>query len=204
MEPFGTFTSFAASMSEANIDTDIIFPARFLLLTQKRGLGQYALFEKRFDADGKEIPEFVLNQAPFRSAKILIVGDNFGTGSSREQAPWVLADLGFRCLVSSSFGEIFFSNCIKNGLLPVVVSPSQLSRLHAQASAGAEFTVDLQGRQLLCRNGEIVAIALAEWQRAALINGWDEIALILNHDAVAIAAFESRQRLDMPWLYRNE
>jgi 3-isopropylmalate dehydratase small subunit len=201
MDTFITLTSIAAPLPEANVDTDIIFPARFLLVTDKKGLGQYAFYEKRYAAPGVEKPDFVLNQAPYRAAQILIAGDNFGCGSSREQAPWALQDLGIRCVISTSFGEIFYSNCFKNSMLPITVTAAELALLHAEAVAARPLTVDLIGCRILLEGGTRIDFNVADWRRDALLNGWDEIDLIIKQNGAHIAAFETRQKIRMPWLY---
>jgi len=204
MEAFTRLTAIAAPMPQPNIDTDIIFPARFLLITAKKGLGRYAFYEWRFDARGAEIEGFVLNRAPFQQAQIIVAGDNFGCGSSREQAPWALRDLGIRCVISTSFGEIFYSNCFKNGILPVVVTQSELGLLHREAAAGRSLTVDLTSQTVQCQCDKPIAFAVEPWRREALLNGWDEIGIILNQQASQITAFETSQRAAKPWLYAGE
>ena len=200
MEAFTSLSGLAAVLPEANIDTDIIFPARFLLLTTKSGLGRYAFYEWRFDAKGSERSHFVLNRPPFRGAQILVAGDNFGCGSSREQAPWALRDLGVRCVISSSFGEIFYSNCFRNGILPIAVSPVQLVRLMSDAEAEASLTIDLSGQTICGRDGAMIDFAIEPWRREALLNGWDEISLVLTALSGKIDAFENRQWVEQPWL----
>ncbi len=200
MEPFRTLTSVAAAMPAADVDTDIIFPARFLLHTEKVGLGRFAFFEWRFFADGAERPDFVLSQPAFRGAQILVAGPNFGCGSSREQAPWALHDLGIRCVIAPSFGEIFFSNCFRNGMLPLVASPKVLADLQADAESAQALTVDLETQQIVRPGGELVAFEVEPWRRDALLNGWDEIDGILNRDLAAIDTFEAARRRSAPWL----
>ena len=204
MEAFIRLEGLAAPLAEANIDTDIIFPARFLLITAKAGLGRYAFHDRRYGPDGAENEGFVLNKASYRSAPILVAADNFGSGSSREQAVWALHDLGVRCVISSRFGEIFRSNCFKNGVLPVSVSPGQLALLMGDAEAGLPLVVDLEQSQVLRRNAEAIGFSIEPWQREAMIRGWDEIALALNGQSAAIAEFEQRQRLESPWLYSGD
>jgi 3-isopropylmalate dehydratase small subunit len=204
MEAFERLSGLAAPFPDANIDTDVIFPARFLLITAKAGLGRYAFYDWRYDRDGRERSHFVLNRPPYRDAQILVVGDNFGCGSSREQAPWALRDLGVRCIVSSSFGEIFYSNCFKNGILPAPVSPGQLARLMRDADAELPIEVDLVDQVIRRRNQEVIDFAVEPWRRAALLGGWDEIALILQDQAPAIADFEHRQRTAQPWLQTKD
>jgi 3-isopropylmalate dehydratase small subunit len=204
MESFSRLTGRAAPLPAANVDTDIIFPARFLLITSKKGLGRYAFYEWRYGPDGKALPDFVLNRPEFEGAEILVAGDNFGCGSSREQAPWALRDLGVRCVISTSFGEIFFANCFKNGLLPVVVTADQLQALMADAEAGSPIEVDLEAQEVRRSDGGAIAFQVEAWRRDALLNGWDEIAIVLNQDGEAIAAFEQSQRAARPWLYQGE
>jgi 3-isopropylmalate dehydratase small subunit len=204
MNAFQRVTSAAIPMPAANIDTDIIFPARFLLITEKTGLGRYAFYEWRYEADGTPKPDFPLNREDFRNAAILVAGENFGCGSSREQAPWALADLGLKCLIAASFGEIFETNCFKNGILAVTVSPDIQAGLMADAQAGKPMTVDLESQTIRRSDGEAIAFRVEAWRREALLNGWDEIAIVLNQDLDAITAFEQRQRTQMPWLYTGE
>ena len=204
MESFTRLTGLAAPLRDANIDTDIIFPARFLLITAKTGLGRYAFYEWRYGPDGKETPGFVLNDPKFKGAPILVAGDNFGCGSSREQAPWALHDLGVRCVISTSFGEIFYANCFKNGMLPVVVTAEQLAELMADAEDGLPIEVDLEAQEVRRRNGAPIAFEVEPWRREALLNGWDEIAIVIKQDGALIDAFERDQRLAKPWLYQGE
>jgi len=204
MERFTRIVGRAAPLPQANIDTDIIFPARFLLITAKKGLGRYAFYEWRYGPNGEAMTGFVLNQAGFKGAEILVAGNNFGCGSSREQAPWALRDLGLRCVISTSFGEIFYSNCFKNGMLPVVVAADQCADLMADAEAGFDIEVDLEAQAIRRHDGSSIAFHVEPWRREALLNGWDEIAIILNEDAERIGAFERDQRCAYPWLYRGE
>jgi len=210
MTPFGVLTAIAAPMPDADIDTDIIFPARFLLLTDKRGLGRCAFFEKRFTPDGAERPEFVLNRAPWRDAQILVAGPNFGCGSSREQAPWALGDLGIRCIVAPGFGEIFQANCYANGILPVVLPAAAHGRVLREAEAGRPITVDLMGCSIELAAGEptepageSIAFEVPSRQRDALLAGLDEIGLIRQQEGTRIAEFERRHRERMPWLFTD-
>jgi 3-isopropylmalate/(R)-2-methylmalate dehydratase small subunit len=200
MQPFTRLSGLAASLPEANIDTDIIFPARFLLITAKSGLGQYAFYERRHAPDGTPREDFILNTPEARGAPILLAGDNFGCGSSREQAVWALADLSVRCVISSSFGEIFYANCLKNGLLPVVVGAAPLARLMADAAARLPIEIDLADQCVRRRNRETIAFSIEPWRREALLGGLDEISFILDRQTAAIAAFEAHQRTARPWL----
>lgn len=200
MQPFTVFEALAAPLPDAEVDTDILFPARFLTLTQKHGLGRYAFHDKRFDEAGHERPDFVLNRAPWRDAGILVAGPNFGCGSSREQAPWALADLGIRCLIAPSFGAIFEANCRRNGLLPVVVDGDDHRALMDHATAGGSLRVDLLDCTIRFADRE-VRFTIPEAARLALVDGVDEIDVIRRDEGAAIAAFETRQRQRMPWLY---
>jgi 3-isopropylmalate/(R)-2-methylmalate dehydratase small subunit len=201
MKPFTTIESVAAYLPATNIDTDIIFPARYLLLLDREGLGQYLFRDRRFTTDGTPISDFVLNRPPFDEAKVLIAGSGFGCGSSREQAVWALTGQGIHCVIAPSFGEIFASNALKNGLLPLVLSEELTAELGARAEAAAIFTIDLENRVLKV-DGEIVApIDLPEGQRQALINGWDETDILLKEEGERIAAFERDHRAAQPWLF---
>jgi len=204
MDRFERLTSRAAPMPTADIDTDIIFPARFLLITEKTGLGRYAFYDWRYGADAKPAPDFVLNQPEHRDAKILICGDNFGCGSSREHAPWALRDLGLTCLISTSFGEIFRANCFKNAMLPIVLPPETVADLLRRATEGVELDVDLTTCTISGADITPIPFDVDPSRREALLEGWDEIAIALRKDADAIAAFEQRQRAAQPWLYERD
>ena len=199
MKPFDVFTSIAAPMPDADIDTDIIFPARFLTLTQKRGLGPYAFRDKRFDDAGRERADFVLHREPWRHAGILVTGPNFGCGSSREQAPWSLADLGIRCLIGPGFGDIFEANCHRNGMLPVALAGDPHDALMRHAAAGGTVTVDLVQRTVGFAD-RVIAFDLPDATRAMLLDGTDEIDRILDRDRAAIAAYVAERRRRAPWL----
>lgn len=200
MEPFTTLTSVAAPLPIDDIDTDIIYPARFMLLAGKDGLGRYAFHDWRFDADGEPV-DFVLSNPPWIGASILISGANFGCGSSREHAPWALHALGIRCVVAASFGEIFYGNCFKNGMLPITLDGEPHGRLLAEAQAGRAMTVDLPGGEIRLADGTAIPFATPQRQRDALINGWDEIDLIRARHTDAIRAFQTYQQSAQPWLW---
>lgn len=202
--PFTRVTGCAAALPEDNVDTDIIFPARFLLLTQKKGLGAHAFHDRRFNPDGSEIAAFVLNRAPFREAKFLVGGDNFGSGSSREQAVWAIADFGIRVVVATSFGEIFHSNSLRNGVLPIAVGKAIAAQLHQAAEAGCSFVADLESMTLSVEGLAPVAFTLPAERRQALLMGWDETDILLETHAAAIARFEAAQAESQPWLYEKK
>lgn len=201
--PFTTLSGAATPMPEDNIDTDIIFPARFLLITARAGLGHYAFHDRRYDADGAELAEYILNREPFRSAPILIAGANFGSGSSREQAVWALLGMGVRCVIAPSFGEIFHANCQRNGVLPITLPAQTVDDLMAVADKGATLDIDLPAQTVTSGNA-IIPFDIALERKEALIHGWDETSGILNRFAAPIAAFEAAQRATQPWLYPEE
>lgn len=193
MSPFRTLTSVAAPFPEAQIDTDVIFPARFLLLPDKAGLGKHLFHERR--AKGG----FVLDRAPWDKAEILVTGADFGTGSSREQAVWALADFGIRCVIGPSFGEIFFSNCFRNGVLPIVMTGDAHAAVMEAAAAGEPVTVDLPAQEV--RIGEAaLPFDVEPHRKRALMEGLDEIGVILADDLAAIEDFEARHWAARPWL----
>jgi 3-isopropylmalate/(R)-2-methylmalate dehydratase small subunit len=193
MSPFNSLTGIAAPLAIANIDTDQIVPARYLKGVTRDGLGDGLLAPLRYDEEGRERPEFILNQAPWRKAQILITRENFGCGSSREHAPWALAGFGIRVVIAPSFADIFYNNAIKNGLLPAIVQPAEAERLIelAHDPATAELTVDLEAQEIRTASGETVTFAISADRREALLFGLDEIGRSLEIEA-AIAAFEAR------------
>jgi 3-isopropylmalate/(R)-2-methylmalate dehydratase small subunit len=202
MEPFVRLTAVAAPIDLPNVDTDRIIPARFLRKPPgSPDYARYCFHDVRFDEGGRERPDFVLNQAPFRAARILVAAPNFACGSSREAAVWVLRAYGVRCVVAPSFGDIFFENCAKNGSLAVVV-PAELSadlRRQLHERPGALMTVDLEAQALTAPDGTRHAFTVDPFRRECLLRGQDDIALTLSHES-AIAAFEQRRRAEMPWL----
>lgn len=200
-EKFSTVSGLAAAMREDNIDTDIIFPARFLLITARKGLGVYAFHDRRFDADGGEIPGYVLNDARFRAAPVIVAGANFGSGSSREQAVWALHGLGTRAVIAPGFGEIFYGNCLRNGIVPIVLPEAEVAELMDAAEAGRGFTVDLETETLTVEGMAPLSFSIPPERRLALLNGWDETDQVLNQHGADIDAFEQRQRGQQPWLY---
>jgi len=200
MEKFITLTSVAAPLPMINVDTDMIIPKQFLKTIKRTGLGKSLFYEMRFDDKGEENPEFVLNKPAYRGAKILVAGENFGCGSSREHAPWALLDFGIRCVISTSFADIFYNNCFKNGILPVVVSPEDLEKLmdDAQRGANATLTVDLESQEIRGPDGGVVRFELDPFRKKCLIEGLDDIGLTLQK-ADNIKSFEERTALARPW-----
>ena len=182
MEKFTTLTGVAAPLPLINVDTDMIIPKQFLKTIKRSGLGVNLFDEMRYDHDGNEIPHFVLNRPAYRNAQILIAGDNFGCGSSREHAPWALLDFGIRCVVSTSFADIFYNNCFKNGILPIATHNDHVSELmaHAEKGANATMTVDLHEQQITAPDGETFAFDVDPFKRHCLINGLDEIGLTME------------------------
>jgi len=199
LKPFSILRSIAAYLDEDEVDTDIIFPARFLLLLDKLGLGKHAFHERRHAKAGTA--PFILDTPPYDTAQILVAGKNFGTGSSREQAVWALADFGLRCVIAPSFGEIFYANCFKNGILPIIKSGAELETIRQAAGSATPITVDLEARTISIGNEVVIAFEIEPYRRAALLGGLDEIGTILASDSDDIAAFEARQRAASPWLY---
>lgn len=199
MTPFTSLTSVAAVLEEDDVDTDIIFPARFLLMPNKSGLGRHAFHERRNRPAPAE--PFILDRPPFDQAQILIASRNFGTGSSREQAVWALADFGIRCVIAASFGEIFHANCFKNGVLPILRSSEDLTPLQAAGKRGLPITVDLLAQTISSPDGLHQTFDIDGYRRESLLQGLDEIGSILARDIDEVAAFERRQRQTAPWLY---
>ncbi len=192
MDKFTTLTAITAPLNIDNIDTDKIIPARFLKTIKRTGLGKSAFADMRYNADGSEKPDFVLNQVPYRQAEILVAGDNFGCGSSREHAPWALKDFGIRCIIAPSFADIFFNNSFKNGLLPIALPEDICAKLREDAAMGgnARLTVDLARQVVIRPNGEEIAFQVDEFRKHCLLNGLDDIGLTLEHKA-AIDSYEA-------------
>jgi 3-isopropylmalate/(R)-2-methylmalate dehydratase small subunit len=201
MQPFTTVSAVAAPIDLPNIDTDRIIPARFLRKPKSPEHARFLFHDVRFDAEGNEREDFVLNQAPFRQAKVLVVADNFGCGSSREAAVWTLEAYGIRVVIAPGLGDIFHENCYKNGLLPVILPAGVVAGLRAQlhAAPGAAITVDLESETVTAPDGTAHRFQVDPFRKQALLTGQDEVALTLSHEA-EIAAFESRHRRDMPWV----
>ena len=200
MQKFTTLTGIAAPMPLVNIDTDMIIPKQFLKTIARTGLGKNLFDEMRYTQDGAEIPDFVLNQPAYRSAEILVAGDNFGCGSSREHAPWALLDFGIRCVISTSFADIFYNNCFKNGILPIVVPQDVVDTLMADARRGANarMTVDLEAQTVTTSDGQTFGFEIDGHRKHCLINGLDDIGLTLEK-ATAIDAFEAKAAHSRPW-----
>ena len=201
MEKFNKLSGVAAPMPLVNIDTDMIIPKQFLKTIKRSGLGVNLFDEMRYDDDGKEIEGFVLNKPAYRDAKILVAGDNFGCGSSREHAPWALLDFGIRCVISTSFADIFYNNCFKNGILPIVLPQEDVDKLMDDASRGANavITVDLESQTITGPDGGEISFEVDAFKKHCLLNGLDDIGLTMQK-AKAIDAFEEKYEAKAPWV----
>ncbi len=201
MQKFTTLTAVAAPLPMINIDTDMIIPKQFLKTIKRTGLGKSLFYDLRYDENGNENPDFVLNKPAYRNAQILVVGDNFGCGSSREHAPWALLDFGIRCIISTSFADIFYNNCFKNGILPIKVTPEELEKLFDDASRGsnATLTVDLEAQEIRRPDGGVIRFDIDPFRKHCLLNGLDDIGLTLQKET-AIRADEEKMAAARPWL----
>jgi 3-isopropylmalate/(R)-2-methylmalate dehydratase small subunit len=201
MDKFTTLTAVAAPLPIINVDTDMIIPKQYLKTIKRTGLGTALFAEMRYRDDGSENPDFVLNKPAYRNARILIAGDNFGCGSSREHAPWALKDFGITCVISTSFADIFYNNCFQNGVLPIVVSPEDLEKLLDDASRGANATVsiDLEAQEISGPDGGTIHFDLDPFKKHCMLNGLDGIGLTMEKGR-AIDIFETRMKDDRPWL----
>jgi len=201
MEKFKKLTGIAAPMPLVNIDTDMIIPKQFLKTIKRSGLGVNLFDEMRYDRDGNEIPDFVLNKPQYREAEILVAGDNFGCGSSREHAPWALQDFGIKAVISTSFADIFFNNCFKNGILPIVLPPEQVDVLmkDAEKGANARMTVDLEAQEITTSDGQVFTFEVDAFKKHCLLNGLDDIGLTMEKSA-AIDSFEAQAAQSRPWI----
>jgi 3-isopropylmalate/(R)-2-methylmalate dehydratase small subunit len=201
MDKFTILTGIAAPLPMINVDTDKIIPARYLKTIARTGLGKSLFNELRYRPDGAENPDFVLNQPAYRKATILIAGENFGCGSSREHAPWALMDFGIRCVIASSFADIFYNNCFQNGLLPIKLPPAVVAALmeDAKKGANARLTIDLAKQTITQPDGATVSFEIDAFRKHCLLNGLDDIGLTLQKDQ-AIAGFEAKRRQSQPWL----
>ena len=204
MDKFTTLTGVAAPLPMMNVDTDMIIPKQFLKTIQRTGLGKHLFHELRYDDEGEEIAHFLLNKPAYRETKILIAGENFGCGSSREHAPWALLDFGIRCIVATSFADIFYNNCFKNGILPIVLPQEDVDKLldDAERGANAMLTVDLENQVITGPDGGAIAFEVDPHRKHCLLNGLDDIGLSLEK-AAHIDAFEARLGAEMPWLHAS-
>ena len=202
MEKFTKIRAVAAPLPIINVDTDMIIPQNFLRTIERSGLGKHAFNNIRYHDDGSEREDFVLNQPAYRNAQILIAGENFGCGSSREHAPWALMDFGIRCVIAPSFADIFHGNCFKNGLLPIVLPQDIIDDLMKDAENGANavFTIDLENFEITRPDGQVVKFEIDSFRQHCLVNGLDDIGLTMERDE-AISAFEAKQKAQQPWLY---
>ena len=201
MDKFTTLTGVAAPLKIMNIDTDMIIPKQYLKTIKRTGLGTGLFAEMRFKEDGTENADFVLNKPAYRKAQILVAGDNFGCGSSREHAPWALLDFGIRCVISTSFADIFYNNCFKNGILPIKVSQEDLDKLFDDADRGANstLTIDLEAQEIRGPDGGVVKFDLDPFRKHCLINGLDDIGLTMEK-APSIKTYEEKAATARPWL----
>jgi 3-isopropylmalate/(R)-2-methylmalate dehydratase small subunit len=200
MENFTTLTGIAAYLPMINVDTDMIIPKQYLKTIKRTGLGKGLFAELRYDEKGAPLPDFVLHKAPYTKAKILITGENFGCGSSREHAPWALLDFGFRCIIAPSFADIFYNNCFKNGILPIALPQEEIDKLIDDASRGANatITVDLAAQGIRGPDGGVIKFDIDPFRKRCLMEGLDDIGLTLEKGD-AIGAFEARSRTERPW-----
>ncbi len=201
MEKFTKLTGVAAPMPIKNVDTDMIIPKQFLKTIQRSGLGKNLFDEMRYNEDGSENPEFVLNKPQYRDTTILVAGDNFGCGSSREHAPWAILDFGIRCVIAPSFADIFYNNCFKNGILPIRLPQADVDKLMEDAERGsnATVTIDLEAQEISGPDGGVIAFEIDAFRKHCLLNGLDDIGLTLQKND-KIEAFEARQKAERPWL----
>ena len=202
MQPFTKLSGIAAPLPLVNIDTDMIIPKQFLKTIKRTGLGANVFDEMRFDREGNEIDDFVLNQPAYRNAEILVAGDNFGCGSSREHAPWALLDFGIRCVISTSFADIFYNNCFKNGILPIVLPQEEVDKLmdDAERGANAVITVDLESQTITGPDGGNISFEVDPFKKHCLLNGLDDIGLTMESAAPSIDAFEAKAAQERPWV----
>lgn len=201
MNKFDKLSGIAAPMPMVNIDTDMIIPKQFLKTIKRSGLGVNLFDEMRYDRDGNEVPDFVLNKPQYRDAQILVAGDNFGCGSSREHAPWAIADFGITCVIAPSFADIFYSNCFKNGILPIALPQEQVDLLMKDAEKGsnARIEVDLEAQTITSSDGEVISFQVDAFKKHCLMNGLDDIGLTLEK-AASIDSFESAAAQARPWV----
>ena len=201
MQKFNTLKSIPAYLPIVNIDTDMIIPKQFLKTIKRTGLGKNLFFEMRYDDNGKEIYDFILNKSPFNNSKILIAGKNFGCGSSREHAPWALLDFGITCVISSSFADIFFNNCFKNGILPIILDDEKIKELSEYANRKEEISIDLNKEKIFYGNNEL-KFNIDAFKKKCLLEGLDDIALSLNKSD-KIENFEKDMKTRKPWIFND-
>jgi 3-isopropylmalate/(R)-2-methylmalate dehydratase small subunit len=201
MEPFKTLEGVAAPLNMINVDTDMIIPKQYLKTIHRTGLGKALFDEMRFNPDGSEKPNFVLNKPAYRKAKILVAGDNFGCGSSREHAPWALLDFGIRCVIAPSFADIFYGNCFKNGILPIKLPQAEVDKLMDDAMRGANavVSIDLEKQEIRGPDGGMITFEIDPFRKQILLNGWDDISLTMRAED-KISSFEKNQHVQAPWL----
>ena len=201
MQKFTQLTGVAAPMPEINIDTDRIIPKNYLKTIKRTGLGKALFAEMRYDESGKEKPDFILNKPAYRKSEIIVAGDNFGCGSSREHAPWALLDYGIRCVISTSFADIFFNNSFKNGILPIKLPKEDVDKLmkDAENGANARLTIDLAKQEIHRPDGEIIKFDIDPFRKHCLLNGLDDVGLTLQHEK-QISDYEQKLNADKPWL----
>lgn len=204
MEAYKNHQSVAALMNRNNVDTDQIVPKQFLKKVERTGFGAHLFHDWRFNADGSDNPEFELNNPAFKGARILVTGDNFGCGSSREHAPWAIADYGFNTIISTSFADIFYNNCFKNSVLPLVVDAAKLQALMEEVAAdeGVQFVVDLENQKVSTPAGNDFDFEVEAFRKHNMMAGLDDIGLSLKHED-KISAFEEKQKQDYPWLWKQ-
>ena len=201
MQKFNTLKSIPALLPIVNIDTDMIIPKQFLKTIKRTGLGKNLFFEMRYDDDGKEIQEFILNNEPFNSSKILIAGNNFGCGSSREHAPWALLDFGITCVISSSYADIFYSNCFKNGILPIILEEEKIKELSEYSNRKEEISIDLNEQKIIYGNNEL-KFDVDPFKKKCLLEGLDDIALSLEKSQ-QMDMFEKNLKEKKPWIFND-
>ena len=201
MQKFNTLKSIPAYLPIVNIDTDMIIPKQFLKTIKRTGLGKNLFFEMRYDNNGKEIDEFTLNKKPFNNSKILIAGKNFGCGSSREHAPWALLDFGITCVISSSYADIFYNNCFKNGILPIEIKEEEIKEISDYSKRKEEISVNLLDQKIVFGNKEI-KFEIDPFKKKCLIEGLDDIALSLEKSE-KISVYENKLKLNKPWIFND-
>ncbi len=201
MEPFNKLEGVAAPLNMINVDTDMIIPKQYLKTIQRTGLGKALFDEMRFNQDGSEKPDFVLNKPAYRKAKILVAGENFGCGSSREHAPWALLDFGIRCVIAPSFADIFYGNCFKNGILPIKLPQADVDKLMDDAGRGANavISIDLEKQEIRGPDGGMIKFEVDDFRKQCLLNGWDDIGLTMRAED-KIATYEQQQTVQQPWI----